>query len=370
MTPSPINIYNGATGVLLGIVDAAAGLREKSWLEEVPQWLQEAATPRGLGSANRGYGIEANFPTFLDGTRRAVNLIGNDTGIGVTAYSGTSVYKCIRNTQYLGTGDAAATTFGSTALTQPDLALANWANAGSNPANVPAPVGGQTPAWTMSDTGAGNYNLSATDGLITITVNGVAYVANPGTGTTTTIAQVRTAIALSGAPVGTALLNTNFILVYTLGLGSSQTLLISSTAGTAGAVVFATQGGTTYRGNGGPLNDQSAEGVNSSGVRPTHLLLPGSVSIACTMGAEVVTATDSTIATGTTGTATGQNAAGTATMTATLNYATGAVALTTAGDAPDNATEVTSTHKSLVELDLNEPARVPVGGMEIAVILK
>jgi hypothetical protein len=356
------NLYRADTGALLGRVDVGDGLRAKSWLEEIPRLLLEAATARGLTAD--GYGILANFPAFIDGRKTQSRAVGEN--LTARALNSVQLFIGVPQTQLMGTGDAAVTAWGDVALNVADPAAVNYANAGpTNPALPPVPRGARSPAFVMSDTGAGNYNLAATDGILSFVVNGATFAITVGAGAATTLAQVMAAIQASGAPVRALLNNTNFVLVTTIGQGRCQNIMAVNTAGTAGAVIFAAQGNVVHFGNGSPLGQMDNSDSLVSGVKSARRILPGSLRIAMTMATEAIVASDARL----TGLITGRNIAGTTTVTGTVTYSTGNMEFDTVGDAPDNATAVTATYKALIPVDLSEEVNLPAGASDIAILV-
>jgi hypothetical protein len=362
------NLYRADTGALLGKIDLGDGLRGKDWANELPQILLEAATRRGL--TNDGYGVLANFPAFVDGRKTQSRPIGENLSTAQPA--SVSLFKAVSQTAVFQLGDGAVTAWLDAALTQPILATAAYGIAGAttHSDDTLAPRGGRSPAFVSSDTGVANFNLGATDGILTVIVNGTTFTVTVGTGAATTLANIVAAMTTSGIPVITTLHNTNFILLSTPAAGISQTLEVVNTAGTAGAVLFATNGGAQRSGNGSPIGQMDNSDV-VQGMKPQRRILPGSMSLATTMAAEVVTSVDTHTAGGNTGVIAGSNAAATATVAGTVNYVTGNVEFDTVGDAPDNATAVNLTYKALIPIDLaEEVAQVQsVGDLALLVTL-
>lgn len=357
MPSTYINLFNAADGALLAKVDAGHGLRAKSWLEEIPEWMMEASQNKGL--SQDGVGRSVNYPSFLDGSLLTSNPIGGQT-TPQGSFSGVSVFRVVPNSFVLGVGDASETDFGQEAPAQDDPTHADYLNTGSDPANPPSPRGATTPAWVNGD---GNATEDTTGGnnILTLIVNGATYTVTLVSNAALAIADIRDAIVQAGVPVEAIITGAgNILRLITRGKGKGQTIQVPQTS--AGAIIFTSAGATVYRGNGGPLTDLSAESYQN-GILVSRRVLPGSVVVVMTMGAEVVTVTDNGD-----GTLSGSNAAGTVTVTGTITYTTGAINLDTVGDAPDNATNVVASWKSLVPLRLHEPVRLPAGLTEIALL--
>ena len=358
---SRVTLYDAETGnsCLVDAGDGTGASREKSWLEEIPRWLKEAVEP-GPGAAfinlkGLGKGILANYPTHLDGSKRESNAIGGSAPI--QPFSGADWFEVVNNTSQIGTGDAAETDFGQEVLTQGDPSADDYANTGSDGLAVPVPQGAQTPAFVLSS--AGNFNLSATDGLLTIIVNGASFTVNVGVGAATTPEAVVAAIVAAGVPVAAYVNDPGVgdeVLLLTLGVGASQTIQVSRPAGSAGATIFPAAAATARTGNGGPLNDNRA---SSTGLKSQRRVLPTSVVVTTTIASATVTLTDD---------GAGVLDDGTGTHTGTIDYVTGAVNIDY-GTAPDNGAAVTASYKVLSPLNLTDPVRVPRTGKEVAVLI-
>ena len=146
--------------------------RSLNWEAEVSRWLKEAVEPNSpFDLKGLGLGLLANFPIFLHGRGRESNAIGSNAPIA--AFNGVDLFKVIQHTLRIGVGDAAETDFGNEALTQGDPAANNYGNTGSDGEAIPVPTGAATPAFVLSNADGGGFNLSATDGILTIIVDGV-----------------------------------------------------------------------------------------------------------------------------------------------------------------------------------------------------
>jgi hypothetical protein len=341
-----VQLFNSANG-LSCVVDAGGkGLRGKSWLDELSRWAKEAVEPTAL--AGIGLGRLANFPTIIDGRKNEVRALGE--ALVDPAYSGVELFECVPQSTVFATGDAAALTFGQTALTQPILATANYGTAAGTTHSdaVLAPVGGQSPAYVLSDTGVANFNLGATDGILTVIVNGTTFTVNVGTGAATTLANIVAAMTTSGIPVITTLHNTNFILLSTVLPGVTQSINVVNTAGTAGAVLFATNGGALRSGNGSAIGDMSLTQSTTAGNKVQRRILPGSVQIDATVAGVANQMTDDRA---------GVLADLAAAHAGTINYATGAITLTyTAAPA---AAAINASWRALIPVELHREVRLP-----------
>lgn len=356
-----ITLYNGLTGAST-LVDAGGtgggSSRSLNWEAEVSRWLKEAVEPTSpIDLKGLGLGILANFPVFLHGRGRESNAIGNNAPIA--DFNGVDLFKVVQHTLTIGVGDAAETDFGNEALTQGDPAANNYGNTGSDGTAIPVPTGAATPAFVLSNQDGGGLDLSMSDGILTLIVDGVSYAVNVGTGSSTTAEQIVSAILDAAVPVmahhnhpGTG----DEVLVTTVGVGASHTLQVDRTAGSAGAVIFPAAAATLRQGKGGPLN--SLEAV-SSAPRPQRRILPGSI----TAQAGAVSGVDSTIASGNTGVIAGTGIAG------TINYLTGVVDLDFTA-APAALAPVTVSFGALVPLDLAAQVKVPRAGMGVALVLR
>lgn len=356
-----ITLYNGLTGQST-LVDAGGtgggSSRSGPWLNEVSRWLHEAVEPNSpIDLKGLGLGILANYPVHLHGRGRESNAIGNNAPIA--AFNGADWFKVVQTTLQIGVGDASETDFGNEALTQGDPAANNYGNTGSDGLAVPVPAGAATPAFVLSSQDGGGFDLSMTDGILTLIVDGVSYAINVGIGTTTTAEQVVSAILDAAVPVmahhnhpGTG----DEVLVTTIGVGASHTIQVDRSAGSAGAAIFPAAAATLRQGKGGPLS--SLEAV-SSAPRPQRRILPGSISAV----AGAVTGVDTIITSGVTGVIAGTGVSG------TINYQTGVIDLDYTV-APASLAPVNVTFKALVPLDLHAQVKVPRVGMGVAVILK
>jgi hypothetical protein len=356
---STLRLYSATTGALLATMDAADGLRQLDWKAEVPHQLQEAV--------EAGIGRFANYPAWIAGEGLSSNPIGQAPVTGT--YSGATILRAVPQVQSLGTGDAGETDFGQEALTEPDPTHANYFNTTTDPDDPVAPRGGQAPAFLQTVVDGGGFNLAASSGVLSVRVNGTLYTITGQTGGAVTVENLQQAIITAGWPVDTAIEGGDTLRIFAPGLGGSTNILGVGTAGSVGATLFtgadqSSQPDVLYRGTGGPLGQGDNSGV-SGGAKPQRRILPGSISITMTMGAEVITSSDDGA-----GVITGQNAAGTVTVAGTINYTTGAINLDTVGDAPDNATDVTARFKVLIPVEMHQPVRKHRGvGDEFAVLL-
>lgn len=355
---APSILFDALTGAST-LIDAGEGTRQKAWLDEVPRWLKEAAEPLPL--AGLALGRLVNYPAFIEGDRELKsNPIGGDTN-PADPFNGVEISEVIRNTVEASTGDGSVVAFGNEAASVPDPGDLNFGRGGSD-TGQPVPRGASLPAFVTSEDGSGNFNLSATDGLLTIEINGVQYVVNVGTNAATTPEGVADSIRLAGVAVAVVepvdATGLDGLRLLSLGGGAAQLMRIVAGAGSAGAVIFATIGNTFVRGANGPMND--TRNLESGGQRPQRRVLPGSVSIAATIGSVQVVVTDDKV---------GGLDDGTGTHTGTVDYATGVWSLTY-GTAPDNATPVVQSQKALIPLLLSDPVRIPPGGKEFALLLK
>lgn len=365
--PNPTMLYEGTTGRLIAKLDIRGGLLDRPWLSELSGVSMEASAEFGLGDP--GAGRPANYSAVVDGSRQTTKLIGEP--LVSSDYRGESLFEAASQRVQLALGDGSAVTFGSVALTQPDASHADYFNSTTDPKLPPAPRGAQAPAFLQ--TGAATWDLSATDGILRVEINGEAFAVTVGTSATTALATVRNAIIAAGWPVHTALQSTDRLRLFTPGLGLTQNIKAIGGADTVGLALFPGTGatsaaGTLYRGSGGPLGQMSnAPGV-SGGVKPQRRILPGSIVITLVVSGETIEVTDAVITSGSTGTLSGQNVAGTVTVTGTINYVTGAISITSSA-APTNASAITASWKALVPIDLHSPVRKSPAGRDIARVL-
>lgn len=352
---SVITLFNGLTGESTKVDAGGSGggsSRSKAWLDEVPRWVKEAVEPEVLKGL--GLGVLANYPVFLDGRGRTSNAIGTNAPIAV--FNGARVWKVRRHTVQVGTGDAAELDFGNEALTQPDPTLADYGNTGSDGLSPVAPRGGAAPAFVLSNTDGGGFDLSMTDGILTVIVDGTSFNINVGIGTTTTVELLRNSIVDSGVPVQAYAQAGTHLILLSVGIGPSHTISVGRAAGSAGAVIFPAAAATVRQGHGSPLN--SIEAV-TDGLRPQRRILPGTVTVTAgaVSGSDVILAdaADS-------GTITGTG------ITGTINYSTGILDVDFTA-APANAAAVNASYKALVPIVLSEQVKVPRSGLEVALTL-
>lgn len=359
-----VTLYNADNG-LSCVVDANIGLRAKSWLEELPRFLKEAVEPSAL--AGLGMGRLANFPSVIDGSKMGVKPLGE--AYSTPSFSGVELFECVPNTQIVGIGDNATLAFGAAALTIGDITAAGYATAGAASGTDCVPQGGVPyPAFITSD--AENYNLAATDGVLSAVINGVTHTAAVGTGAATTAEQVIAAIRLANWPCQVVgVINTGAITqvrLLALNPGRSSTMQAVTTAGTAGAVIWATETNAVRYGWGGPLNDvrhaTASHGREVPGIKPQRRVLPGSVDVSTTLtAAGAVSMVDDRA---------GVLADALGTSVGTINYATGALTMTFVGNVA-NATNIVANYKSLWPINLHEEVRVPEGqNLDLAIRLK
>jgi hypothetical protein len=321
----------------------------KSWLEEIPRWLKESVEPIALKGL--GLGRLANYPGFLSGEQ-------------ITSFAGVNIWHVVPQTAILAVGDGAVTDIGQEALTVGDRAHANYFNTTTDPDDPVAPRGASSPAFlqTISD-GAGDFALTATTGILTLRINGTLFTITGLIDETSTELVAR--LNAFGIPADIVDGATNTVVrIFAHGNGITSNIEAVTVAGDAGTVLFTGAGASSqpnvqYKGTNGPLGVMDNTEVVNSG-KPQRRILPGSVSVAATIGAAAVTVTDNSA---------GVLDDGTATHTGTINYATGAIDIDY-GTAPDNATNVVASWKVLKALDLTKPVRVPATGMEVAIQLK
>ena len=367
-----VTLFNGLTG-LSTIVDAGGqGLRGKTWLDELSGFAHEAAEPANL--AGIGLGRLANFSAIVDGQKMGTKPLGED--YSTPAYDGVDLFDVIRNSVQFGLGDGALTAWGgSVGLTEPDRTHANYFNTTTDPDDPVAPVNAQAGPFLQSiSDAAGDFDFAATviGGTLTLRVNGVLFSI---TGIVDeTAAELAARITASAMPV-TALesADNNTVRIFASGLGVTSSIEAVVTATDAGSVLFTGAGASSqpdvvYLGTGSPLGDMSHD-AGSSGGKVQRRILPGSVIVTATVTAALVTLTDDRA--GVLSTLDGLH-------TGTIDYATGAIALTF-GTAPDNATAINANWKVLYPKDLSSEVRLPEGSVgpvdgrpvvEMALILK
>lgn len=361
-------LYDAETGELIGPIDEGEGLRQKSFLDEIYRQLQEAAHAGASGLRM------ANFPAVHTGEQLSSNPIGQAPVTG--DFSGVSAFFARSQRAVLATGDGTETDFGGEALSEDDPTHANYFNTTTDPDDPVDPRGGQAPAFLQTLADGGGFNLSTSDGILTVEINGEQFTVDLGTGGSVGVAAIRDAILVAGWPVNLAIEGTDTLRIFAPGRGITSNIRVDGTAGTAGAVLFdgtsqSSQTDVLYRGTNGPLGEMGNTGV-VNGAKPQRRILPGSITITMTMGGEEIEVTDDTINAGeTTGTLSGESADGSVTVTGTINYVTGAIDLDTAGDAPDAATDVDAHWWALIPIPLDREVRVPVGqGHNYALLAK
>lgn len=350
MASSQITLFDALTGAstLVDAGDGGGASRMKSWLEEVPLWLAESVEPLALKGLGRGR--HANFPGFLRGEQ-------------IPNFNGVSIFRVEPQSAVLALGDGSAVSIGAAALTEPDRTHANYFNTTTDPDDAVAPRGASAPAFLQTIVDAGGLDLSTSSGILTFRVNGTLYTVTGLIGTTTLVEQIQTAINTAGVPVDTAIEGGDTLRIFAPGNGITSNIEAVAVAGDVATVLFtgagqSSQPNVQYRGTNGPLGVMgNVETVGS--VKPQRRTLPGSVSVAATVGGSAVLVTDD---------GAGVLADATNTHTGTVNYVTGAISITY-GTAPDNATNITATWKALKPLDLTDPARIPVGGLELALLV-
>lgn len=349
---SLVTLYNALTGAST-VVDAGDGIRQKSWMEEVPRWLKEAVEPSVLKGL--GLGRLANYPTWLDGRGLSSNPIGQAPVI--PAFNGVEITQVVPQTVTLATGDAAAVAFGDTVLTEPDRTHANFFNTTTDPDDAVAPVGGSAPAFLQTLADGGGVNLAATSGVLTFRVNGTLYTITGLTGAATVVEDVRDAIATAGVPVDMQIEGADTLRIFAPGNGVSQSIEAVAVAGDVATALFtgasqSSQPNVVYRGTNGPLGViDNTEVPSGSSFKPVRRILP--LSLTVTDVARILSDDGAGVLSTTSDLSVG-----------TIDYATGAISLTYA-TAPA-AAAITASYKVLKALDMTRPVRVPSAGMEIA----
>jgi len=353
-----VQLFNALNG-LSCVVDAGGkGLRGKSWLDELSRWAKEAVEPAAL--AGIGLGRLANFPTIIDGRKNEVRALGE--ALVDPAYNGVELFECVPNTLTIGIGSGAVSNFNAAALTQGVAAIANYATAGAASGTVGTPPNCLAyPAFITSD--AENYNLAATDGILTITINGVAHAVTVGVGAATTADQVVTALQAANLPAQVIPLASgagaiDSFRVLALNPGRASTMQATVTAGTAGAVIFATETGALRFGYGPRLNDArmataAIMGPNAwAGVKPQRRILPGSITLShASAAADSMTDDRAGVLSNLAGTSVG-----------TVTYATGEVTHNWAANV-DNGVPVLARFRALWPVSLHEEVRLPERGV-------
>lgn len=347
-----ITLYNALTGAST-VVDAGEGLRQKTWLEEVSQWLKEAVEPSVLKGL--GLGRMVNFPSFLDGKGLSSNPIGQAPVI--PTFNGVEITRVVHQTVTLATGDGSVVDFGAEALTVSDRAHANYFNTTTDPDDPVAPRGASAPAFlqTIAD-GGGDFALTATSGILTLRINGVLFTVTGLIDETST--EVVARLGSFGLPADVVDgASGTVVRIFAPGNGVTSTIEAVTVAGDAGSVLFTGAGASNqpnvvYRGTNGPLgvlDNLEATG----GTKPQRRILPLSLSV--TDGVRVL----SDDGAGALDTVTDASAG-------TINYATGVIDLAYA-TAPGNGVALTAAYKVLKAMDLTQPVRIPANGtMEIA----
>ncbi len=344
-----VTLYNAANGRST-LVDAGDGLRQKSWLDEVSRWLKEAVEPVTLKGL--GLGRLVNYPSFLDGSGLSSNPIGQAPDIGT--FAGVTVSRVIPQTAIV--GEAAVTTFGSDALTDGDRASANYFNTTTDPDDDVIPVGATAPAFlqTIAD-GGGDFALTATSGILTIRINGTLFTMTGLIDENSTELVLRLGAFGIPADIVDGAVNT-VVRIFAPGNGVTANIEAVAVAGDAATVLFtgaaaSRQPNFLYQGKGGPLgNLDNLEVVG--GAKPQRRILPLSVTIS--VDAIVMTDDGAGVISDVGGTNTG-----------TIDYDTGALAVTLAGA---STLAPTATWKVLKTLVLHEPVRVPASqSLEIAI---
>lgn len=359
MAQTPIVLYSATTG-LSTLVDAGDGMRQKSWLEEVSRWLKEAVEPTTLKGL--GLGRLANFPTFLDGSELSSNPIGQAPV--TSSFAGVEVSEVVPQSVVFAVADGSATAFGTEALTQPDPTHADYFNTTTDPDDPVAPRGAQAPAFLQTIVDAGGLDLSTTSGVLTVRVNGVLYSVSGLTGATTVVEDIRTAIIDAGWPVNTQIEGGDTLRIFAPGLGRTANIKAVAVTGDVATVLFTGSGQSSqpnvlYLGTGGPLGEMS-NANSANGAKTQRRILPGSVVVTATVSGVTITLTDNK---------SGTLVPNTGAHTGTINYTTGAIALTFAA-APTNATNINAKWKALIPLDLTQPVRKRLGGLEMAIRAK
>lgn len=343
-----ITLYNADNG-LSCIVDAGKGLRQKAWLDDLSMMLKEAVEPSTL--AGIGLGRLANFPAVIDGSQMGTKPLGE--AYSTPSFVGVDLFDVIHNSVQFAIGDGATAAFGAAALTVGDPTASTYANGGVASGTDAAPQGAiGYPAFLTSD--AENYNLSTSDGILTVKINGVTYTASVGVGAATTAEQVLAAITAANWPCRSlALAGITTIRLLALNSGRASTMQAVVTAGTAGAVIFATETGALRYGWGNPLNDvrnaSVALGAQLAGVKTQRLILPGSVIASTLISTAAVSMSDNRL---------GVLASVPAAHVGTVNYSTGALTMTW-GSNVDNLAAINVGFKALVPVDLYRPVRTP-----------
>jgi hypothetical protein len=347
-----IVLYNADNG-LSCIVDAGKGLRQKAWLDDLSAMLKESVEPSTL--AGLGLGRLANFPAVIDGSQMGTKPLGE--AYSTPAFSGVELFDVIHNSVQFAIGDGATAAFGAAALTIGDPAQDNYATAGAASGTDAAPQGAVGyPAFITSDTEA--YNLAATDGILSVRINGVLFTASVGVGAATSAETVLAAIHAANWPcravgVASGADAIDQVRLLALNSGRASTMQAVITAGTAGAVIFATETGALRFGWGNPLNDvrnaSQALGAQVPGVKAQRRVLPGSVVASTLIAAATVSMSDNRA---------GVLASVPAGHVGTIAYPTGVLTMTWGANV-DNLAAITVGYKSLVPVDLFRPVRTP-----------
>jgi hypothetical protein len=272
------------------------------------------------------------------------------------AFSGIELFECVPNRTNICPAGASTAIPGAAALTLPDITNVNYATAGAASGTIITPVNGVGyPAFITSD--VENLNLAATDGVLSVRINGVLHTAAVGVGAATTAEVLIAAILAAGWPcMVVGVINggaIDRIRLSALGnFGRSTTMQADVTAGTAGAVIFATETGVLRFGAGGVLNDMRSalalNGAQLAGIKVGHRILPGSVTLTATLAGPIADSmTDNRLGVL-------SNLLGTS--VGTIVYATGIIRATWQANASGSA--VNAAYKALWPVDLYKPARV------------
>lgn len=349
MPNSQITLYDGLTGASTKVDagDGGGASRMKPWLDELSRWLREGVESTALKGLGRG---------------RVANYPGNITGEQLDDFAGVTIYQVVPQTVVLATGDGSAVAIGNEALTDGDRASANYFNTTTDPDDAVAPVGASAPAFlqTISD-GAGDFALSATSGILTLRINGELFTVTGLVDETSTELVARLNAFGLPADIVDGAVNT-VVRIFAPGNGVTSNIEAVTVAGDAGTVLFTGAGASSqpnvlYTGTNGPLGVMdNTEATN--GTKPQRRLLPGSLTLTTTISSATSTATADAA-----GVITGADI-----TSGSVDHATGVIT-TTWSTAPDNAAAVTASYKALRPLNLTDPARIPPGGMELALLL-
>lgn len=345
-----VTLFDALTGnsTVVDAGDGSGSSRMRSWLEEISGWLREAVEPLALKGL--GIGRVANFPANLTGER-------------ITGFSGASFFRVIPQTAVMTLADGTAVNFGSVALTEDDRTHADYFNTTTDPDDPVAPRGATAPAFLQSLVDGGGFDLQATNGNLTIKVNGTTYSITSTVlqGAAVTVEIIRDLLTAAGWPVDIQIEGADTLRIFAPGNGVTANILGVAVTGDVGTALFtgasqSSQPNVTYTGKNGPLGVMDNTEVVGSG-KPQRRILPGSVEVSATVSGSTVTLTDDGLGVLSSGAHTG-----------TINYETGAISVTF-GTAPTNATNVTAKWKALKVLILTDPARLSPAGLEVALLL-